>query len=113
LDHGLDTGGPRPGGRVLSQWLLNLREALENYFGYLNEIASGLHPTEIPDKPNALIRYSQRKEMGIPYIDGGLLDQPYIWVQEDGVISSFLKEWKAAPTKSKDDEWLMSPDDLP
>lgn len=73
----------------------------------------GLHPIDFIPIPESLVRYLQRKEIGIPYVDGGVLDQPYIWMQEDGVIINFLKEWKAAPGKSKDEEWLTSPDLTP
>jgi hypothetical protein len=41
------------------------------------------------------VRYEQAKELGVPYVAGGLLDQPYIWMEEHGVIKNFLAEWKA------------------
>lgn len=110
MDYWVDCRRPGLGGRILARNLMKLREELQEYFGQLNEIAMGLHPKKIAEIPEAFVRYRQRKDFGIPYVDGGLLDQPYIWVQEDGVISSFLKEWKTAPTKSKDEEWLTSPD---
>ena len=71
-----------------------------------------IKPEERIEMPEALIRYFQRKEYGIPYVDGGLLDQPFLWVQEDGVISNFLKEWEQVHKNSNptsrggDDSWL-------
>lgn len=41
------------------------------------------------------MRYDQAKSLGLPYVAGGLLDQPWIWVQEHGVIEQFLREWEA------------------
>lgn len=50
---------------------------------------------DVMDKPEALERYQMSKSLGVPYVAGGLLDQPWIWVQEHGVIETFLQEWDA------------------
>lgn len=41
------------------------------------------------------MRFEQAKALGVPYVAGGLQDQPYLWVQEHGVIIQFLQEWQA------------------
>lgn len=64
------------------------------------------HPglkVEIPEKPEALVLYQQCKTMGIPLVEGGLLDQPYYWMQEYAVIMDIealyqaLAQQKPAP----------------
>lgn len=57
----------------------------------MNEIRQGLHPKPFP-KPEPLIRYEQAQSLSIPYRAGGLEDQPYLWMQEHGLILAFLKE---------------------
>lgn len=41
------------------------------------------------------MRYEQARSLGIPYRVGGLEDQPYLWMQEHGVIYAFLQEQEA------------------
>jgi hypothetical protein len=68
---------------------------LLDYYGQGNEIRANIkiNPEDVIEKPEALVRYEQSKDLGIPYVAGGVLDQPYIWMQEHGVIQQFLKEW--------------------
>jgi len=37
---------------------------------------------EVPDKPTALVYAQQCVQLGLPLIDGAVLDQPYIWMME-------------------------------
>lgn len=80
----------------VSAKLDELRTTLWNYFGQQNEIQAGSKPKpdEVIEKPAALVRYEMSKSLGIPYLSGGLMDQPYMWVQEHAVINNFLAEWK-------------------
>ena len=68
-----------------------------DYFGQLNEIRQGIKPKpeDRIEKPDALIRYELAQSLGVPYVEGGLQDQPYWWMKEHGVIIQFLSEWKA------------------
>lgn len=59
-----------------------LRLAIQNYLGALNEIAEGLKPSAIPEKPEALALYDACKTMNTPLIAGGVMDQPHIWLME-------------------------------
>jgi len=70
---------------------------LWDYFGQLNEIKEQIKikPEDRIWKPEALIRYEQAKELNVPYVSGGLQDQPYLWMQEHAVISQFLAKWRA------------------
>jgi hypothetical protein len=72
-----------------------LKTYLWDYFGQGNEIRAGgkIPPEERLEKPEALTRYEQARDLGLPYVAGGLLDQPFWWVQEHGVIKQFLEEW--------------------
>lgn len=54
-----------------------------------------IRPEDYIEKPGALTRYEQIQDLNIPYVDGGLVDQPYLWMQQHGVIRNFLFEWNA------------------
>lgn len=68
-----------------------------DYYGQLNEIQLGLKPKpeDKIEKPEALVRYELAMDFHIPYVDGGLLDQPFIWMKEHSTIAQFLREWDA------------------
>lgn len=86
-----------PGGRWLAHYLRELQQQLWDYFGQLNEISLGLKPKpeDRIEKPQALVRYELTKELVVPYVAGGLQDQPFIWIKEHSVIRQFLQEWGA------------------
>ena len=77
-----------PGGSRLAQGLQELEDALGEYYGALNELKLGL-VTKVPDKPQALIYVEQIDELGIPLVAGGVLDQPYIFMQEYKIVRHF------------------------
>ena len=52
-------------------------------------------PEDKIQKPEGLVRYELHKDLGIPYVDGGLQDQPFIWIKIHGVVAQFLQEWSA------------------
>lgn len=74
------------GGVVLKERLDKLETALQNYYGALNEIRMGLKPKSPPVKPKSLVEYERCKDLGLPLVEGGVLDQPYIWLQEIAII---------------------------
>lgn len=82
------------GGSRVAEQLEALREEIRDYYGALNEIKAGLHPT-IPEKPTALRLYEQCKEMGISLVAGGLLDQPHIWLREYAICLQETQLWQA------------------
>jgi hypothetical protein len=49
----------------------------------------------VPEKPYALKLYEQIQELGLPLWSGGLLDQPYIWLQEYKICSEITAVFKA------------------
>lgn len=77
-----------------------LKTRLWDYFGQLNEIKQGISikPEEKFEKPDALIRYELAQSLGVPYVDGGLSDQPWEWMKEHSVIVQFIQEWQAVET---------------
>lgn len=77
------------GGRKLAQSLQALREALGNYYGALNQLRMGLK-VSVPEKPKALIRYEQCQELGTTFVGGGIVDQPYLWMQEYKIVSDMV-----------------------
>ncbi len=77
------------GGSLLSGELDALREELEDYLGVKNEIQAGLK-AKLPSKPDELIRYEMCKEMGIPLVAGGVMDQPHIWLLQYGLIKNTI-----------------------
>jgi len=64
-----------------------LRSTLYEFYGTLNEIAKGLKPSVIVEKPEALVLYEQIKSTGVLLCAGGLLEQPYIFMMEYAVCS--------------------------
>jgi len=73
------------GGIILSEKLNELEAALREYYGAINEIRMGLR-AKVPKKPDALVMHEKCKALGIPLVEGGVMNQPYIWLQELAVI---------------------------
>lgn len=73
------------GGSKLEGDLQDLRRALEDYYGVLNAVKMGA-ATEIPEPPEALVRYRQCQITGLPLVAGGLMDQPHIWLMEMSIV---------------------------
>jgi hypothetical protein len=48
----------------------------------------GQSVAEIPEKPEALVLYKRCKSTGLPLVEGGVSDQPHIWLEELSVIVS-------------------------
>lgn len=88
-----------------------LEAILWDYYGQLNEIAAGVKPKpeDVIEKPEALMRYEQVRALNIPYVAGGLEDQPYITLMEDGVVEMFLKAWKGIQ-KRQEQQWQQVSD---
>jgi len=70
-----------------------LRQALIEYYGAINEMKTLaesqphiVQKVTIPDKPEALILWQQCRELDMPLVDGGLEDQPHIWLEEISII---------------------------
>jgi len=53
----------------------------------------GLNPG-IPKKPAALVFYEQTKELGLPLVEGGILDQPHIWLEQYAVCMQREQLWR-------------------
>jgi hypothetical protein len=73
------------GGSAVEGKLEELRVALYDYYGGLEEIKANAR-SKPPEMPEALIIYKQCEALGLPLAEGGLLDQPHIWLLEVGVI---------------------------
>jgi len=72
----------RPFGNLeLSRRLEELEQELQNYFGAIAEVRANVRTT-VPDKPEALLLTEQCQELGLPLVQGGVEDQPYIWIRE-------------------------------
>jgi hypothetical protein len=74
------------GGSVVEGKLNELRVALQEYYGGLNELKVGLRK-EPPEMPEALKLWKKCKKLGIPLVAGGVLEQPHIWLLEVGVVT--------------------------
>jgi hypothetical protein len=85
------------GGIKVKRGLDELREALELYYGALNEIKMG-HPAlrvKIPEKPAALKKLETCRTLGLPLLPGGVLDQPHLWLLELQVIHEVKNQFEA------------------
>ena len=61
------------------------------------------HPglnVKIPEKPEALVLYQQCKTLNLQLVDGGLVDQPHIWLQEVAVITDIEALYEVMRQKS-------------
>lgn len=75
----------------MGERLQELREALINYYGYLNEIQMMAQIGQVStpkqvEKPEALKLWQQCQALGLPIVAGGLMDQPYIWLMEIAIV---------------------------
>jgi hypothetical protein len=77
------------------QTLEQLRNEIRDYYGALNEIEMGLKPAKIPEKPEALVLYEQCQAFGIPLVQGGVRDQPHLWLMEYAVCAQERELWQA------------------
>lgn len=63
----------------------------------LNQIRAGLplSQEDIFQKPQELILYEECREFGLPIWPGGLVDQPYLWLEMYQKIKQTLKLFQA------------------
>jgi len=87
--------------KILKEGLDKLRTTLYNFYGYLNEITEGVKPTEVVEKPEALVLYEQIKSTGLFLYAGGLLEQPYIFMMEYAVCSEVTSVFDAMRKKKE------------
>ena len=85
------------GGRKLEGKLGEIREALEAYYGALNELKMGHSAlkVEIPEKPAVLKKWQTCQTLNLPFMPGGLVDQPYLWLLEVQLIKEVQAEFDA------------------
>lgn len=84
--------GRSGGGRLIAGGLEKLEAEILNYFGVIQELAvvSDVAPgsaVEIPELPEAVIYYLKMQATGLPLVEGGLIDQPHIFLEEIKVVS--------------------------
>jgi hypothetical protein len=88
------------GVEYLNELLDNLRYEIAEYYGAIEEIKMGLI-RQVPRKPDTLATFDQIREMNLQMIDGGLYDQPYIWLLEYAVC---LQEQRVYQSQSSQQE---------
>jgi hypothetical protein len=84
--------GPSGGDRV-KKGIEELRSALYEYYGALEELRTMQESmpmvqssVKVPEKPEALILLEQCEALGLPLVEGGLVDQPHLWLEEVAVV---------------------------
>ncbi|MCD6347022.1 MAG: hypothetical protein J7L96_06325 [Bacteroidales bacterium] len=55
--------------------------SIKNYYGSLNEIRYGIRKKAL-EKPDALKLYEQTNRFSNTLVEGGIMDQPYIFMRE-------------------------------
>lgn len=81
------------GGTVLRGITEDLETRLENYLGSLNEIRLGLRQ-QSEEKPAELIVYEQIVELKQPLLEGGIMDQPHIWLMQYAICKNHIETWR-------------------
>lgn len=76
-----------------------LENEILEYHGYLNEKKAGLIQNIPVQEPVEMIRYKQVRAMGIPLVEGGVMDQPHIWLLQYAVCKN-MEDLFAALEKS-------------
>jgi hypothetical protein len=95
--------GTRRGKLVLQRDLEALQSELENYFGQQNELLNGLTiEDEVIEKPVELIRYEMVKAFGLPVWEGGLADQPHIWLLQYKIIDTVVRLFESLRIASEE-----------
>lgn len=104
----------KPGGSIVGERLELLAEALDEYYGLLNQVRTGLKLEEPLVKPEGLLLAEKIETLGLPLLAGGLLDQPHLWLLEYGVILQKRKQWDAIyATQHQQDKEAGGSDALP
>ena len=85
----------KPGGSELRGILEKLTDEIDEYFGALNELKLGIRKiSQVPPPPYIFLLYMQTKEMGVPLVEGGLQDQPYIWLDQYATCLVAEQQWE-------------------
>jgi|WetSurSiteA1Bulk_404760.scaffolds.fasta_scaffold361165_1 hypothetical protein len=71
---------------ILQEELEQLENSLLEFYGYENERLAGLK-SDYVQKPIELIKMEQVQALGIPLVEGGLSDQPHIWIYEYAICN--------------------------
>jgi hypothetical protein len=73
-----------------------------DYYGTINELKTltesqpNLASTiKIPDRPEALTLWEKCQWLGLPLMEGGLADQPHLWIEEVAVVRDIQELFKA------------------
>jgi hypothetical protein len=97
------------GGSELAGELEALRDELLDYFGAISEMRmlSESQPNlastiKIPKKPEPLVLWEKCQALGLPLYEGGLLDQPYIWIEQVAVIMDVQTVFNAVNKRGTD-----------
>lgn len=88
------------GGAKLNQKFSELRTALEDYYGALAQILNNIQ-VEVPDKPIICVYVDQFMVTNKLYNDGGLGDQPYIFMQEFKIAYDRMKLHERLSNRNK------------
>lgn len=69
----------------------------------LNQVNAGLkiRPENVVQKPPELRKFEQMETLGLPLWEGGLQDQPHIWLELIGVILRVRDIYRAPAKASK------------
>ena len=76
----------RWGGSAIIERLEKIRTEIQEYYGQLNEIRAGLKVKNPIDKPGYLREWELCRERRVMKWEGGLDDQPYLWLREQEII---------------------------
>lgn len=90
------------GRKLVEDGLEILRDTIREYYGCLNELKAGIKPNPMVEMPDAMYLYEQCVSMKMPLLDGGILDQPVIWLLEWNAVHIQKTIMESLPSLSGD-----------
>lgn len=89
---------------ILRGKLNEFQSKVEAYLGMLNQLKVGLNVAEEErvEKPPELKKYEQTLALGLPVWQGGLQDQPHIWLEQVGIMRALLAVFQVADKTSSE-----------
>ena len=85
---------------LISDHLEAIRSEIREYYGQLNEVKLGAR-SKAPERPEEFVQYEIMQRFNLPLVAGGLMDQPWLWLQTQQIISEEIELQRILENASK------------